>query len=432
VRHERLEAWKPGADGAWDRAAAGHLLRRAGFGAAPGEVERALESGLEATLAGLFAPRGHDPELRASIASLLGTARLDALRAWWMALILGGGDPLRERAALSWHDHFATSDDKVGDVRKMHAQNELFRELGLGDFRELLRAVARDPAMLEWLDGNENRAGHPNENFARELMELFALGIGAYSERDLREAARAFTGWGTRGRAFVFRREHHDGGTKEILGRRGAFTGEEALEIVLAHPACPRHVARRLIEEFVACEVEEGVVEALAAELVAREWSVGRTLETLLRSRLFFSSAARRSRIAGPVELVAGVARALAAGIAPLEAARAAARMGQALFRPPSVKGWDGRRAWIHAGTWVARHNAAVEIASSPRADLAARHGDDRTQRGERAVEVLLDGEASGELRDALRSVADAAPSLERARADVVTTLLLAPEAHLA
>ena len=178
-----LDPWRPRA-GQWDRAAAQHLFRRAGFGARPAELELALSEGLEATLVRVFAD-GTPPELLASIQPLLPAGELEHLQAWWMALILEGGSPLRERMTLVWHDHFATSNDKVGDVRLMYAQNELFRVHGLGDFRTLLKAVARDPAMLRWLDGESNRRGHANENFARELLELFALGLGNYGERGL-------------------------------------------------------------------------------------------------------------------------------------------------------------------------------------------------------------------------------------------------------
>jgi uncharacterized protein (DUF1800 family) len=372
-----LEPWEPGANG-WDRAAVLHLYRRGGFGASPGEVEQALSDGLQPTLARLFEDHT-SPELRDSIRPLLAAGELELLQAWWMALILEGGAPLRERMTLVWHGHFATSNDKVDDVRMMHAQNECFRRLGLGDFRVLLRAVARDPAMLRWLDGDSNRRGQPNENFARELMELFALGLGNFDEQDVREGARAFSGWGTFGRSFVSRPELHDEGVKSIFDRSGTWTGEDALDLVLEHPACARHVARRLLQAFVAPKVADEWVEALVHVLRGAGWDVGHTLRTLLASRLFFSAAARRSRIAGPVELAAVAARGLDAGIAPRCAARLAADMGQSLFRPPSVKGWEGGRAWIHSGHWIARHNALVAISaadgaggSDTRLDLAS------------------------------------------------------------
>ncbi len=356
-----LRPWRT-PPGAWDRAAAAHLLRRAGFGAGPEELDQALSAGFEATLARCFESRPA-PDLDTAARAFLGSGRLDLLQAWWMALILEGASPLRERLALLWHDHFATSADKVDDARLMHRQNELFRSLGPGDFRVLFHEIARDPAMLLWLDGGANRRGHPNENFAREALELFGLGLGQYTEDDVREAARAFTGWGTDGRSFVNRSEHHDAGAKTVFGRTGEWDGDDVIDRILEHPACARHVAGVLLEAFVSPRLEPAWIEETARVLVENEWHVGRTLRILLSSELFFSPAARRSRIAGPVELVAVTARTLGARIAPSLAADWAAQMGQGLFRPPSVKGWDGGRAWIHAGTWIARHNALVRLA---------------------------------------------------------------------
>ena len=153
------------------------------------EIERAVDEGLDESLRRLFEPEGHDPELLRGIEHLLAAGNIEVLQAWWVSLLLDGRAPLTERVALMWHDHFATSNDKVGDVRLMHRQNVIFRERGLGSFRELLHTVSKDPAMLVWLDGNDNRRGQPNENFAREVMELFGLGIGNYTEHTRRGTA---------------------------------------------------------------------------------------------------------------------------------------------------------------------------------------------------------------------------------------------------
>jgi len=430
-----LRPWEGGAS-AWNAAAAAHLLRRAGFGATPLETERALAEGLEATLARLFEDRAA-PELRGAVRPLLASGSLDLLQAWWMSLILEGGAPLRERMTLVWHDHFATSNDKVDDVRLMHGQNELFRSKGLGDFRVLLHELARDPAMLVWLDGNSNRRGQPNENFAREVMELFALGIGAYAESDVHEAARAFTGWGTEGRSFVFRAQQHDAGQKTLLGRTGHWNGDDVVDLLLEQPACSRHVARVLLEAFVAPHPDDEWIASLAAVLRERDWHVGRTLEVLLRSELFFSARARRSRIAGPVELVALAARMLDATIAPKEAARLASAMGQALFRPPSVKGWDGGRAWIHSGTWIARHNGLVALAEGAqsrgiRRDLARAFGETaREALPDRVLATLLPDGATSALAEAVTRAIQSAPDLDQARTVATALVLTAPEFHL-
>jgi uncharacterized protein (DUF1800 family) len=427
-----FEPWRPRAS-EWDRAAAQHLYRRAGFGARPEELDRALSEGLEATLARVFADRT-SPELLGSIQPLLPAGELELLQAWWMSLILDGGSPLRERMTLVWHDHFATSNDKVGDVRMMHAQNELFRAQGLGDFRALLKAVARDPAMLRWLDGDSNRSGHANENFARELMELFALGLGNYGERDVQEAARAFSGWGISGRTSVFQPEHHDDGEKTLFGRTGRFGCDDVLDLVLEQPACAHHVARVLLEAFVLADPPADWVAELARVLHETDWDVGRTLRTLLSSRLFFSAAARRARIAGPVELVAVATRSIGARIAPLRAARWASGMGQSLFRPPSVKGWDGGRAWIHAGAWIARHNAFVELVKdAAREDELERFLDsaEREAVPASALGRLLPDGAGQAFTEALGRAARNAHDVAEARETVVALVLTSPEFQL-
>ena len=302
MRRPTLSAWRP-RRGEWDREAAAHLWERAGFGPAPGALERALEQGLEATQAELLQPAGHATGAVEAARHLLPLQSIDALAGWWMSLILADGDPLRERVTLMWHDHFATSQAKVADVRLMHRQNELMRELGLGDFRALMHALSTDPAMLVWLDGDANKRGEPNENFARELMELFGLGIGNYSEQDVQEAARAFTGWGTRGRSFALREGDHDPGTKQLFGESGRFRGEDAIRLVLEQPACARHIARRLLKEFVHPTPESSEVDALAESLVDNDWDIERTLAGLLASELFFSERARRARMPRPSPL---------------------------------------------------------------------------------------------------------------------------------
>ncbi|MEM7305696.1 MAG: DUF1800 domain-containing protein [Planctomycetota bacterium] len=435
MKGRSLKAWRPGR-GEWNRGAAAHLLRRAGFGASREEVERALEAGLEATIDDVLSRDEHDPALLGGARHLVAAGNIEQLAAWWMALILGGGAPLRERVTLLWHDHFATSDAKVDDVRLMYRQNQLLREHGLGDFRQLLHEVARDPAMLLWLDGNENKRGHPNENFAREVMELFGLGIGNYTERDVQEAARALTGWGTKGRAFHYRPAEHDDGTKTIFGQTGDFGGEEAIDLVLAHPACARRIAARLLEELVAPDLGEAAIEEAARALVDFDWNIARTIEAIVRSELFFSDRARRSRIAGPVELVAASVRALEASVAPADAARATAEMGQALFRPPSVKGWDGGRDWINAGTWLARHNHLARLAAAKgdaRPDFARAFGtpDAARSAADAVLTVLAPDGCNDGYRDAVVEAAESCASTEAALVLAAQAVLTSPEYQL-
>jgi len=437
VSESALAAWQPTRANPWNRSAAAHLIRRGGFGPQPGDLERALDEGLERTIERLSeAPDAHAENVN-GIHSLLGVGKLAHLQAWWMSLITEGGIPLQERSALMWHNHFATSNDKVDDVRMMHAQNAILREHGLGDFRVLLRKLAKDPAMLVWLDGNANKRGNPNENFAREVMELFALGIGNYDEHDIQEAARAFTGWGTLGRAFAFSPDHHDRGEKRIFGRRGSFNGDEAIELVLEHPACPEHVARRLLTCFVSESPEPTDVQELAAILVERDWNIGATLDVLLRSELFFRSEHRRGRIAGPVELVALTARALGRAISPTRLSLAAERMGQSLFRPPSVKGWDGGRSWINAGTWLARHNelasTVIDKSGKPRAKLneTFASASNRREPSARVLWALFPDGVEAPFAKLMREAADGCSSEQEALARVAALALSAPEYHL-
>ncbi len=360
----KLAGLAPRSAQGWSLADAAHLARRAGLGASALELEASQRLGLAGSLDQLFEPTGHDSALEQGIDHLVSAGSTETLQAWWAALLLDGRAALQERVTLMWHDHFATSNDKVDDVRLMLRQNRLLRSHGFGDFRVLLHEVARDPAMLLWLDGNMNQRGHPNENFAREVMELFALGIGNYDEHDIQEAARAFTGWGTRGRSFHYRPETHDGGTKRLLGESGEFGGDDVVDLILAQPACSRHIARRILAEFVSEAPLEQHVAELAGFLVANEWNIGATLRHVLESELFHATESRRNRIVGPVEFVVASCRQLEFSPTPSEAAQAFASMGQALFRPPSVKGWDGGRSWINAGTWLARHNFGIELAS--------------------------------------------------------------------
>lgn len=428
---EALAPWRPGGDGPWDRAAASHLFRRAGFGARPAELELALERGFEATLAEILT-RESDGERAERLGPLLSAGEPDYLRGWWIDLCVRSPAQLVERMTLLWHNHFATSYAKVRDVRLMHAQNELFRTHGLGDFRVLLRAVLRDPAMLVWLDGDANRAGRPNENLAREVLELFALGLGHYGEEDVRELARALTGLGVDGRRFVWRGAQHDGDVKRILGRSGTFGCDGALEALFAHPACAEHVARRMLSEFVAPAPAAAEVAATATRLRELDWHVGRTVEAILRSRLFFAPPARRARIAGPVELVCSTVRALDLEMAPAQLAAAAGDMGQRLFEPPSVKGWNGGRGWINAATWLARTSWTAElVAARPAPLLRSLDGPPETLVERVVARLLPEGvgaEALAVLRDA--AAAHAASEAERARA-VALLVLSSPDYHL-
>jgi uncharacterized protein (DUF1800 family) len=355
-------------EGEWDFGAAAHLWRRAGFGAPPDRIDDALRRPIGEEVARLVDGPGKDrpvDELETIFDAVLGANNPDHARAWLLARMVRSEHPLREKMALFWHGHFATSIAKVRDLEWMMNQYRLFLERGLGPFPELLDAVARDPAMIRWLDNETNTKGQPNENFARELFELFTLGIGNYTERDVQEAGRAFTGWHLLRGRFHFSRSTHDHGEKEILGRSGAFGGEDVLAIALDQPACGRFLARKLIEFFVRPDPDDEVVASLGLWLKATGYDIADALRVLFGSKLFFAPAARGALIRSPIDFGVATARVFEAKVDTQAAVPAMRAMGQDLLAPPNVKGWPGQRAWINTASWLARVNVAGPLAEA-------------------------------------------------------------------
>ena len=355
-----LAPWSPSPSDPFDRRKAAHLLRRAGFGAAPEEIDEAVKKGLEATIDGFF-DEAEDQEqefartFEAVSNRLVDFGEHDQARAWWLYRMVSTRAPLREKLALFWHGHFATSIGKVEDAYLMLRQVDTLRRLGWGNVRDLVTAMAKDAAMLVWLDGESSTKAHPNENFARELMELFTCGIGHYTEADVQEAARAFTGWHREGAEFAFKPDEHDGGMKKFLGKSGHFDGGDVIAILMQQAATPRFLARKLLRFFAAPGPAEAVVDEAAALLDRTRLDVKWFLRDLFGSRYFFSPECYRMRISSPVEHVVGAIRVLRprwpapALVGHLDA------MGQALLAPPNVKGWDGEQAWINSTTLAAR-----------------------------------------------------------------------------
>lgn len=348
----------------WDEAA--HLLRRAQFGAGAGEIREAVRSGMEVTVTRLLTAQPESKEFSVAEPVLreaaLDLENIDHLKAWWLYRMRYSANPLAEKLCLFWHNHFATSHAKVGSVALMAGQNDLLRRCSVGSFRELLHGISRDPAMLVWLDGNANKKRHANENFAREVMELFSLGVGNYTESDIAEAARAFTGWHVRDDMFWFHRLQHDDGEKTVFGRTGRLDGKDVIELCLAQSACPRFLAEKLLKAFVTASPDDAAVSAMAASLRAHDLQIGPVMGELFRSNYFYRVEHRSVLIKSPVELVVGAFRELA--IRPNVAAAAywTAQLGQNLFTPPTVKGWDGGRLWINSATLLQRANFAAEI----------------------------------------------------------------------
>jgi len=290
------------------------------------------------------------------------------LRAWWVQEMLATPSPLTERMTLFWHNHFVSSQQKVRVARLMYAQNALFRSEAVGNFATLLHAAAKDPAMVLYLDSAQNRKGAPNENFAREVMELFTLGQGRYGEQDIKEAARAFTGWsldrdtGT----FLFRPRLHDDGDKTVLGKTGRFDGDAVLDVLLARPETAELVVGKLWQEFVSPTPDPKEVARIAGAFRASNYEIIVVVRELLRSPAFWAPEQRGVLVKSPVDLVVGALRQLELSPADTRPyALAVAGMGQNLFAPPNVRGWPGGEAWINSNTLLARKQFVDRLARS-------------------------------------------------------------------
>jgi uncharacterized protein (DUF1800 family) len=373
----------------WDLRKAGHLYRRAAFGATWEELQAAVADGPDKAIDQLL--RGRDDagfEANARVmAGSVGKFNNDAqLAAWWLyRLVMGNPHPLREKLTLFWHNHFATSNAKVRNAGYMLGMYDLMNRHALGNFRDLLQEMSKDPAMMVWLDTNQSKKGQPNENYARELMELFSLGIGHYTEKDIREAARAFTGWELRdGKAF-FNSSQHDDGDKTVLSSNGRFKGEDVVRICLDQECCPYFIAGKLFKFLVSETVEPSreLLAPLAEQFRRTGYDFGALVATVLRSNLFFAAETYRTKVKSPVEFAVGVVRALGARPNHTILAQRLEGLGQHLFHPPSVKGWDGGPAWLNAQTLLFRQNLALALTSDdpqllPRcnpAELASKHG---------------------------------------------------------
>ena len=281
-----------------------------------------------------------------------------ALRSWWLTEMLVTPSPLTEKMTLFWHNHFVSGQQKVRSPQLMYRQNDLLRRHALGNFGELLHAVARDPAMVIYLDSASNRKGQPNENFAREVMELFTLGEGNYGERDIKEMARAFTGWSINPETgeFLFRPFAHDDGEKTVLGRTGNFDGDAALDILLAQPQTAEFIVTKLWREFISPSPDPAEVRRIARIFRDSRYDIRAALGALLVSDAFYATKNRAALIKSPVELVVGTLRQFNFGTGDvMPFVLTANQLGQALFAPPNVKGWPGGEAWINSSTLLAR-----------------------------------------------------------------------------
>jgi uncharacterized protein (DUF1800 family) len=452
---EAWQPWRPADRQPWSLKWAGHLYRRAGFGATWDELQEAVARGPDATLEGLLSGgpglEQFDEEVDAVTKGLplvLRGTTLHEYQGVWLYRMMNTPHPLRERMTLFWHNHFATSVAKVRQPGLMQRQNNLLRRHALGDFRALLLEVSRDPAMLIWLDSNSNVRGHANENFARELMELFALGIGNYTEKDVQAAARAFTGWHTAGGKFIDNRRQHDPGVKTVLGHTGPLDGQDVIAILLEQPAAARFLVGKLYRHFIAEDAPPSaqLLEPLADQFRKSGYDIAGVVGTMLRSRLFFSEHAYRRRIKSPVEFVVGLARTLGGKAAPGELANLLDGLGQDLYSPPNVKGWDGGKAWLNSATMLARQNASWALVGGEDlrfrdkiklAELARRKaGSEAAKQVGFVVNLFLQGDVtpavSGKLLSTLIGNKGQKSDPSRRIVEAAHTVLLMPEYQLA
>ncbi|MEC9372561.1 MAG: DUF1800 domain-containing protein [Planctomycetota bacterium] len=402
---------RPIEDGAFGVEEARHLLNRAGFGGDAAQVrtvaawgpKRAVEhlvrydavaydqpmpAGYDARIMAPLSPeeqaryrtalRNRDEEVVAAFRARIQQAQardreqIAGLQRWWLTRMIETPRPLEEKMTLFWHGHFATSYRTIENSHHMLMQNEMFRKEAAGNFARLLFGIIRDPAMLAYLNNNASRKGEPNENLARELMELFSLGVGGYSEDDIKEGARALTGYTFEGDEFVFRRDWHDNGEKRILGKRGALDGDDFARAILEERRCSEFIAARLYRFFVADLPEKmddidpatrQVIDDLARTLRTERYELKPALERLFLSEHFYDEAFRGQQIKSPAQLVVQGIRSLRAPARDLGALTDAMElMGQDLFFPPSVAGWDGGRSWINTSTLFVRQNVMTYL----------------------------------------------------------------------
>ncbi|MDA0206168.1 MAG: DUF1800 domain-containing protein [Acidobacteria bacterium] len=342
------------------------------------------------------------------------TAENRRLGLWWADRMVATPRPLEEKLTFFWHGHFATSETKVRDYRMMLVQNRMLRARASGSFRELLLGIMRDPAMLVYLDNGENVKDHPNENFGRELLELFTLGVGNYGEQDIREASRAFTGWTNDVLEFRFDPVLHDAGPKKFLGREGEFGGEEIVDIILEHPATAEFIAAKLYRFFVREEISKSTQVSLDQALRDADYQLKPLLKAIFLSRDFYSEPSVATQIKSPVQLFVSTYRKLGIKQAPTapDFNELSGPLGQSLLYPPNVAGWAGGRTWITPATLLERGNAMRGILYPP--DLAKYGHPDRVipriyaQVGERMAQGMNITNATNSGDSAMSMLADA------------------------
>jgi uncharacterized protein (DUF1800 family) len=409
--------YKPDPARPWNLRWAGHLYRRAAFGPTWDQLQRALTDGPERTIDKLLRPGDEAAAFNRSCdedEAAAGSGSAEGLRGWWLRRMVLTPHPLWEKMTLFWHSHFGISLARVESARLMQDHVRLLRRHALGRFQPLLEEVTQDPATLLGLEAGANRKALPNEHYARGLMEAFTLGPGRCPERDIREVARALTGW------FVIRNElrfiprEHDPGPKRILGQEGPFEVKDVVRIALEQTSTPWYLVRKLYRWLIS-ETDEPDDAMLAplAESFAKDYDVSRLVEKMLRSNLFFSETAYRRRIKSPVEFALGIIRGLEGNVSATALGDQLAGLGQDLYQPPTIRGWPGGRAWISRATLVGRSNLALALVGGgqPFGDnlnplpIAQKHGfGSPKSAGQFLVDLFLQGDLSEQVRDTVLS----------------------------
>ncbi len=375
----------------WSREHASHLLRRAGFGGTPEQIAFLTGLGRKKAVAYLLdyeslpgaLPRldlarppppirvSHPDADRKEIQKIRGQRRradrvqLQKVTNWWLEAMVSSPRPLQEKMVLFWHGHLTSGYREVRSSRALYVQNQLFRRRATGKFRDLLIEITEDPAMILYLNTQQNVKRKPNENYARELMELFTMGVGSYTEHDIREAARAFTGILTDPQTCeVFHTSgRHDFGEKTFLGETGSFDPADIIDIILKQPATAEFMARKLWTFFAYEDPDDSIIEALGAVFRESDHDVKTVLGAMFLSDAFYGDRARFTHVKSPVELLVGTLRALEIPVVDATTlCRQLRTMGQDLFQPPNVKGWDGGLTWINTSTLFDRYNALRHV----------------------------------------------------------------------
>lgn len=382
----------------WTVNEAAHLLNRAGFGGSPSELKEFHNRGRKAAVEWLLDAKESNPpappewlksngdrlasfmENRKQLAGLSAKERAEkqkefqkerqreqrkqslSLLGWWFNRMRTTDAPLQEKMTLFWHDHFPTSSQKVKFPQLLFEQNELFRSEALGNFGRLTKGVSLNPAMMLYLDSAQSNKKNPNENFARELLELFTLGEGNYTEKDVKETARAFTGYRVDRRKgdVSFTRRQWDEGEKKILGESGAFDAESAVELVLKNPVCGHHLAGKIWQFFAYENPEPELLERLGRGFHKGGYELKPLLREVFLSEEFYSSRAMRSQIKSPIDFVVMMNRQLELGALPDGVVLGVLnQLGQVPFLPPNVAGWDWGKAWVNTNTLITRYHFA-------------------------------------------------------------------------